>query len=219
MKLTDLFLLEDITDTPAFQHWFGDSKVVDAYGRPLRMYHGTKHPRIEKFEVGFNSWGNKEFAGNHKVISFTTDPAFANGYAGEKPGAIIYPVYIRSLNPGDYRNPEHVKMVLDALEARRETWLAGVMVSHAHVWTPDVVETHRIKERAYDRKMVLHGAWQVWEQPAIWQKFGWDGAWTREQPEHPNSHILNFAIADGRQVKSALGNRGSFDPDDPSIIA
>lgn len=29
------------TDTPAFQAWFGDSKVVDADGKPLVVYHGT----------------------------------------------------------------------------------------------------------------------------------------------------------------------------------
>ncbi len=32
----------DITDTPAFQSWFSGSKIVDAQGRPLRMYHGTR---------------------------------------------------------------------------------------------------------------------------------------------------------------------------------
>ncbi len=29
------------TDTPAFKAWFGESKVVDAEGDPLRVYHGT----------------------------------------------------------------------------------------------------------------------------------------------------------------------------------
>lgn len=30
------------TDTPAFQEWFGNSKVVDADGKPLVVYHGTR---------------------------------------------------------------------------------------------------------------------------------------------------------------------------------
>jgi hypothetical protein len=29
------------TETPAFKRWFGDSKVVDAQGQPLVVYHGT----------------------------------------------------------------------------------------------------------------------------------------------------------------------------------
>ncbi len=31
----------DITETPEFKAWFGDSKVVDADGKPLVVYHGT----------------------------------------------------------------------------------------------------------------------------------------------------------------------------------
>jgi len=30
------------TETPEFKRWFGDSKVVDAKGKPLVVYHGTK---------------------------------------------------------------------------------------------------------------------------------------------------------------------------------
>lgn len=32
---------QTLTDTPAFKRWFGDSKVVDANGEPLVVYHGT----------------------------------------------------------------------------------------------------------------------------------------------------------------------------------
>jgi GNAT superfamily N-acetyltransferase len=38
----------DITQTPRFKEWFGDSKVVDADGNPLVVYHGTTFG-IEKF--------------------------------------------------------------------------------------------------------------------------------------------------------------------------
>lgn len=33
---------KDITKTESFSRWFGDSKVVDAAGKPLVVYHGTK---------------------------------------------------------------------------------------------------------------------------------------------------------------------------------
>lgn len=35
------FSREDQTNTPEFKKWFGDSKVVDANGKPLVVYHGT----------------------------------------------------------------------------------------------------------------------------------------------------------------------------------
>lgn len=34
--------ISKITDSPAFRRWFGDSKIVDANGEPLAVYHGTK---------------------------------------------------------------------------------------------------------------------------------------------------------------------------------
>ena len=67
-----------------------------------------------------------------------------------------------------------------------------------------------------DTAGIEHGSWQYWEAPSVWTKNGWDGAWTREELNHPNGHILNFAVADGRQVKSAIGNQ-NFDPNNPSL--
>ena len=39
----------ELVKTPTFKRWFGDSKVVDADGRPLVVYHGSDAPR-ESFE-------------------------------------------------------------------------------------------------------------------------------------------------------------------------
>jgi len=42
-----LFSRADQTQTPAFRRWFGSSKVVDAQGKPLVVYHGTTGERTE----------------------------------------------------------------------------------------------------------------------------------------------------------------------------
>lgn len=42
---TPQFSKSSQTDTPAFKKWFGDSKVVDAEGKPLRVFHGTTQTR------------------------------------------------------------------------------------------------------------------------------------------------------------------------------
>lgn len=42
--------LEKGTDSKYFKKWFGDSKVVDEYGKPLVVYHGTTANNIEIFE-------------------------------------------------------------------------------------------------------------------------------------------------------------------------
>lgn len=43
------------TDTPAFKKWFGDSKVVDAQGQPLVVYHGTEAP-FQEFKTARGAW-------------------------------------------------------------------------------------------------------------------------------------------------------------------
>lgn len=207
-------------ETPEFKLWFGDSKIVDEDGKPLVLYHGTPSTGIHAFEVGYNSWGNKDFSGNHKVISFSTDPGFADRYAGTPThgrNPTVYPVYIRSVNPGDFRNPEHVEAVKRYYRKRRETWLEGAKAQYPDIWTPDHVEEFLARENRHDAWLISHGAWQKWENPDLWQAMGWDGAWAREEPEHVHSSVLNFAVANGRQVKSAIGNKGTFDPDSPKL--
>jgi hypothetical protein len=46
------------TESPEFKKWFGDSKVVDENGYPLKVYHGTTH----KFTIFSKDRGNM---GNH----------------------------------------------------------------------------------------------------------------------------------------------------------
>jgi hypothetical protein len=215
-------LFENLTDTDAFKRWFGDSKVVDSAGRPLRMYHGSTHNHIRKFEVGYNSWGNKDFSGNHKVVSFTSDPNFAENYAGDirpdrKP--TIYPVYIRSVNPGDFRKPEHCEMVtkyqLDNFNRFIDKVTNDPNVSH--IWTPEKIEKKLSEERTIWNNEIPNGSWMFWERPKMWKHFGWDGAWAREDSFHRNKNVLNFAVEHSNQVKSAVGNNGNFDPENPEI--
>lgn len=70
-----------ITDTQAFRNWFGDSKIVDEAGKPLRVYHGT----TADFEAFSRDKANIEsdFGGGF-YFSNTTDDVDSN-YAGIGP--------------------------------------------------------------------------------------------------------------------------------------
>lgn len=78
-----------------FRRWFGDSKVVDADGKPLVVYHGTART-FDAFEA---SRGNAYY--------FTDDQAAASVYAangeedeyGEEAGPNVVPVYLSLQNP------------------------------------------------------------------------------------------------------------------------
>lgn len=103
----ELFQPAPPIDTPEFNRWFGDSKVVDEHGAPLTAYHGSARD-FEEFDLGKSGTG----AGTEKerAIFVTTDPATASRYAevqgaglGENPltehGGAVYPVYVKAENP------------------------------------------------------------------------------------------------------------------------
>ena len=63
--------------TPAFQRWFGDSKVVDAEGKPLVVYHGTN---IAPGGANFT-----EFKTGGVGAFFTDNRSIAESYARVRP--------------------------------------------------------------------------------------------------------------------------------------
>ena len=101
------------TETPAFKKWFGDSKVVDANGDPLVVYHGT--------DQDFPAFKTK----NGLIVSgsyFANDVETANYFAGKQAGANVMPVFLSIKNPatpddlarlaGDARTPRQLTAVL-----------------------------------------------------------------------------------------------------------
>jgi hypothetical protein len=80
----------------AFMQWFSGSKIVDAEGNPLKVYHGTNRDFLT-FEVRAES--------HDTGIYFTADPEYASGYANNfnsndvYPGANIRPCYLSIKNP------------------------------------------------------------------------------------------------------------------------
>lgn len=87
---------DDVTATPEFKRWFGDSKVVDANGKPLVVYHGTPN-EFDAFD-GFSpdQWvgpGWNDTAETH-LIYFSDHRPTAKTY-----GRRVVPVYLSLRNP------------------------------------------------------------------------------------------------------------------------
>ncbi len=93
------------TETQPFKSWFGKSKVVDAQGKPLRVFHGTNYAGFDSFAKEFQAKGGLKGPGFY----FTEDPAVASEYSDktsdtvgeklEKPA--VYPVFLSLQNPFD----------------------------------------------------------------------------------------------------------------------
>ncbi len=77
--------------------WMGDSKVVDAQGKPLVMYHGTT--------ADFDAFDNSKTGANDRGLwgrghYFASSPTSANSYAlRQGDGARVIPAYISIQNP------------------------------------------------------------------------------------------------------------------------
>jgi hypothetical protein len=86
-----------VTDTPEFKRWFGDSKVVDAQGRPLVVYHGTSNDFAE-FKPAAKSDSNAYNRDGYVGMFFAGTPESAEYFAGDKAPRIM-PVYLSLKNP------------------------------------------------------------------------------------------------------------------------
>lgn len=95
----------DVTDTPEFQAWFGGSKVVDADGKPLVVYHGT----TADFSV-FDTTKGKPGWAEGAWFSSENPSRYANG-----DGARVMPVYLSIKNPKvmDFANRGYDKAQLE----------------------------------------------------------------------------------------------------------
>jgi hypothetical protein len=97
----------DQTQTPEFKKWFGDSKVVDAKGEPLVVYHGT--------DKAFNKFDPKKAIGGQHW--FTTDKsAIENRSVGAAGHGRIIDAYLKIENPAGWKLYD--KLTLDELIGR-----------------------------------------------------------------------------------------------------
>ena len=155
-----------------FWRWFGDSKVVDAEGRPLVVYHATQSDfnefKTQKIgtSVDFGTLGSGFY--------FTTSAENASNYArnlntntGKQGGESIMPVYLKINNPYD---AQQLREVSGDSKKESENF------------------TNKNKKKGHD------GAKFEWRSDFVW-----------------------YVAYNPNQIKSAIGNTGSFDPNSNDI--
>ena len=172
------------TDTPtgsaAFRRWFGDSKVVDARGEPLVVYHGSPK-RFDTFvrpdiaAILKDGYADEDEQNQGMGIYFTDSADNAATYGRE-----VYPVYLRMLNP----------LIVDA---QGENW-SYVPFKGSFYYADDIVSV--AEGKGHDGVVFLN----IYDSKSA------------------NGILSNtYIVFDPKQIKSATGNRGTFDPADPDI--
>ncbi len=107
-----------VIESADFDRWFRGSKVIDAAGNPLRVYHGTAPSswswNSETQETDFHGTSFDRFNG---PSYFAANPKYAEGFAQAQAneramgnGARMIPAYLSAKNPADMRgDPDYWK--------------------------------------------------------------------------------------------------------------
>ena len=190
------------TDTPEFKAWFRDSKVVDRKGSPLLVYHGTE----DEFTV---------FEGRVTGTAgyFTPVKGHAKLY-----GKLV-PVYLSIQNPldvfefdqeGNYQEPDSPFNI--SLKEWREH-LAGMGV------TDIKFDSALDPDEGYPFWQLLdpHDANLDSNLVERIKAAGYDGTHHAEGALSPEGDSVYVPFSP-TQIKSATGNNGDFDPENPNIL-
>ena len=184
--------------TPAFEQWFGDSKVVDADGTPMVVYHGTN--------ADFSEFLIPNGGADLGVHFGTIEQATIRSSGGESIN--IMPVYLSISNPlrledgGDFF-PDEVDRQLDEI---------GITVGEGRGIS---VLRDAIIAAGYDGVVYLNRR----EIPDMNDPYG-DATLGKLDDEvreaYPDAQDSYIAFRP-EQIKSTIGNNGNFDAANPDI--
>ena len=209
-----------------FWKWFGDSKVVDASGKPLVVYHGTR-AQFEVFDFGrIGQQGRAEGAGFY----FTTNKQVAAGYGTPMD------VYLAVGKPLAYDAKGFSQTVLQKIVkkvAENEAAADGADIADGFLSNFGDTYTNGVQAAVKEAARLISA-----DETAIDQLSGIVGSGVN--PEHVNAATTEVTGFDGvvsegfsnsgdaenrifvafrpEQIKSATGNSGEFDPTNPSIL-
>ena len=194
------------TETPAFKRWFGDSKVVDADGKPLVVYHAS----LEDFnEFKPQSWGD---AGDHSYFYFAASKQWSKRFAKEEMGSdkpVLRSFYLSIKNPLD---------LTGVLDRTGKEWLDYF----ADIGVEPKANLKGKLEAAPARQGIP--AWQLlrFDTPllgGIREQLlakGYDGL-ILPDVGRGRSDNTTYVAFEPTQIKSATSNNGEFDPANPDI--
>lgn len=200
-----------VTDTPNFRQFFGNSKVVDAEGKPMVVYHGT-NKNFAEFSLGFRGQnkGHDQFGPGYYS---TTSPTGASMYADGQ-GANIMPLYVSIKNPIDEQTPAFDRNVIDKLITSSPDYENRIQDFESLDQAIDAYSGY--DEAFFQLRVIQNDFWP--DNPegflrAAKEITGHDGV------EVDNGGAGKFFVAwTPEQIKSATGNRGTFSTESANIL-
>lgn len=209
----------------AFQSWFGDSKVTDAVGLPLRVFHATAAVSFDEFDT------KRSEMGTH-FGTYRQAHAMAYELSKDKPrifktgiGTHMYPIYLSIKRPlrlrdessfgNDYVAPQLAELGL--IDDSYANLLKG------YGYQNRLALQNAIKAAGYDGVVYLNRVEGVFDKSAVSAQSSeqfdrdvrelTDEAFKEKYPTAEDSWI----VFEPTQAKSAIGNLGTYDPNNPDM--
>jgi len=187
VQIKEMYSMEG-QGTPAFRRWFEGSKVVDDAGRPRVMYHGTSK--------AFTAFDKKAVGSNFGLdkagFFFTNDPYQASEFAVGEAAVVLG----KAPRKGANVLPVYVKIqnpfTLEDFQDRTTVNVFKQMEENMDSLT-DLYDTYRGR--------IMRGAKEM-RADGILFEYG---------------HEVLAVPFDPTQIKSATGNRGTFDAANPDV--
>jgi hypothetical protein len=195
-------------DSPEFRRWFGASKVVDDRGDPLVVWHGSS-ARAGDFEI-FD-------VGRVVDVGFHFGTKDAAKDLSEVPPR---PFYLRIVNPVELEDPG------DWFTTMTFQWpVQDQLVKHGLLNRAQYDQITDLVDIATHVKKSTHFRSTPWTEArsrvsALVRRFlleqGVDGVKYENLTEDQGS--TSWIAFDPRQIKHAVLNRGTWNPEDPNIL-
>ena len=187
VKTNQKYSLRAVEDTPDFKRFFKESKFVDNNGDPLTMYHATNADIVE-----FNSSEDGKLGAG---IYLSSVPDYVTQYA---PEGNVMPLYASAQNPYVLNiRSEAVKSTLES----KLPFVNGINKQMEEAVTKLTDGKKRLKDLTGEQVRNL------------FKRNGYDGIIARDDA----GNIIEATVFKPQQVKSAIGNVGTFSPKSKDI--
>ena len=209
------------TNTQAFKNWFKDSKVVDEDGEPLVVYHGTPYGKFNTFIDGNRGmW----FATNKDYSKIFRDKEL-NRYLEElDEGMTLDDIGFTQEEFNQMKNER--KIFETYLSIQNPFDMSSIDMSKEISPSRFEKETGLKLDYINDNEGPAYGIFEANYKKIVQQlkDKGYDGIKSFESVESgvfgsdkPGASTETYVPFEPEQIKSATGNRGTFDPGNPDI--
>jgi len=199
------------TETPEFRAWFGESKVVDDAGKPLRLFHSGTFDEQENVPVVVGSTGmhfGTRQAAEDRAGAASTDAWLRDLRVEEQDGRWFWTsgsddsFDIRDEGGFDSEDDARADAEVFAVNQQQDSYEPIYTEVFLSIKNPKRVADQRTDE-----------AWTAAIAKA--KAEGYDGLVYRNEFEDKGSD--SYVVFAPTQIKS-VNNRGTFDPNDPNIL-